>query len=51
MELQLTENILNINSKLIRLDWGSFMVFTCSSSCLDSIDECVVVQYELDAIK
>lgn len=27
------------------------MVFTCSNSCLESVDECVVVQYELDAIK
>jgi hypothetical protein len=51
MELQLTQNILNINEKLIRLDWGSLMVFTCSNSCLESVDECVVVQYELDAIK
>lgn len=33
------------------LDWGSLIVFTCSKSCQESIEECVVVQYEADAVK
>lgn len=27
------------------------MVFTCSNSCVNSTEECVVVQYEVDAVK
>lgn len=27
------------------------MVFTCSNSCVNSMEECVVVQYEVDAVK
>lgn len=50
-ELQLTEKLLLLNQKLLRLDWGSLMVFTCSNSCQQSDEECVVVQYEIDAIK
>ena len=38
------------NSKLLQMDWGSIMVYTCLSSCLESEEECVVVQYEIDAI-
>lgn len=32
------------------MDWGSIMVYTCLSSCSESEEECVVVQYEIDAI-
>lgn len=27
------------------------MVFTCGNSCRESEEECVVVQYEVDAVK
>ncbi len=33
LELQLTERLLSLNQKLLRLDWGSLMVFTCANSC------------------
>jgi hypothetical protein len=51
LELQLTEHLLSLNQKLLRLDWGSLFVFTCSNSCPESCEECVVVQYEVDAVK
>jgi hypothetical protein len=35
----------------VRLDWGGLFVFACSNSCAESAEECVVVQYEVDAIK
>lgn len=33
------------------MDWGSIMVYTCGGSCKESGEECVVVQYETDAIR
>jgi hypothetical protein len=32
------------------MDWGSIMIYTCVASCHLSQEECVVVQYEIDAI-
>jgi len=40
----------NPNSKLLLMDWGSIMIYTCVASCSQSNEECVVVQYEIDAI-
>lgn len=52
LELHLTEKILSLEKvpKLLNMDWGSLLVYTCTESCLASLEECVVVQYEADAI-
>jgi hypothetical protein len=51
LELHLTEKILSMAPKLLNMDWGSLLVYTCAESCLASLEECVVVQYEADAIR
>ena len=43
--------MLLVSPKLIDLDWGGLFVFTCSNSCAQSSEECLVVQYEADAVK
>ena len=56
LEVQITEKVLllestNPDSKLLLLDWGSMMIYTCVGSCKEGSEECVVAQYELEAIK
>jgi hypothetical protein len=54
LEMQITEKVLsmegNSDSGLLLMDWGSLLVYTCVASCDESTEECVVVQYETDAI-
>jgi hypothetical protein len=56
LEIQITEKVLlleslNPESKLIELDWGSLLIFTCQGSCAGGKQECVLPQYEKDPIK
>ena len=51
LQLQITEKMLLLSPKLVNMDWGSLFVFTCSNSCPKSLEQCVVIQYETDAIK
>lgn len=50
LELQLTEKVLLFHKSLAILDWGSIFVYACAASCQESEEECVVLQYEFDAI-
>ncbi len=50
-ELQITEKMLLLSPRLVSQDWGALLIFTCSNSCKESIEECVIVQYEADAIQ
>jgi hypothetical protein len=43
--------MLMVSPKLVGNDWGSLLIFTCSKSCPESTEECLVVQYETDAIQ
>lgn len=50
-ELQITEKMLLLSPRLVSQDWGALLIFTCSKSCKESLEECVIVQYEADAIQ
>jgi hypothetical protein len=54
LEVQITERVLSMentaNSRLLLMDFGSLLVFTCVGSCDGSTEECIVAQYEIDAI-
>jgi hypothetical protein len=36
--------------RLLLMDWGSAMVFTCVASCDRGSEEYIEVQYEVDAV-
>jgi hypothetical protein len=40
----------NSDSRLLFMDWGSLLIYTCVASCNESTEECIVAQYETDAI-
>jgi hypothetical protein len=54
LEMQITEKVLsmdsNSDSQLLLMDWGSILVYTCVASCDQGTEECIVVQYETEAI-
>jgi hypothetical protein len=52
LEAQITERVLSMgrDPQLLYMDWGSVLLFTCVASCDRGTEECVEVQFEVDAV-